>query len=128
MKKIINTVEAPAPIGPYSQATVAGNFIFVSGQIPSHPFTGELIIKDITIATNLVMENIGAILKAAGADYKDIVKTSIFLTNMGDFAEVNEVYGTYFEDSFPARETVQVAALPKGVSVEISVIAVKAGK
>jgi 2-iminobutanoate/2-iminopropanoate deaminase len=128
MKKIINTKDAPSPIGPYSQATIAGNFIFVSGQIPSHPFTGELIINDITIATNLVMENIGAILKEAGADYSEIVKTSIFLTDMKNFAEVNEVYGTYFEDKFPARETVQVSALPKGVNVEISVIAVKPGK
>jgi 2-iminobutanoate/2-iminopropanoate deaminase len=128
MKKVINTADAPAPIGPYSQAITAGNLIFVSGQIPSHPFTGELIINDITIATNLVMENIGAILKEAGADYSDIVKTSIFLTDMKSFAEVNEVYGTYFEDNFPARETVQVSGLPKGVNVEISVIAVKPGK
>lgn len=125
MKTVINTSNAPAPIGPYSQAIIAGNFIFVSGQIPSHPFTGEVIIDDITIATNLVMENIGAILKEAGADYNNIVKTSIFLTDMQSFAQVNEVYGTYFEDEFPARETVQVAALPKGVNVEISVIAVK---
>jgi 2-iminobutanoate/2-iminopropanoate deaminase len=128
MKKVINTADAPAPIGPYSQAITTGNLIFVSGQIPSHPFTGELIINDITIATNLVMENIGAILKEAGADYSDIVKTSIFLTDMKSFAEVNEVYGTYFEDNFPARETVQVSGLPKGVNVEISVIAVKPGK
>jgi 2-iminobutanoate/2-iminopropanoate deaminase len=125
MKTVINTSNAPAPIGPYSQAIIAGNFIFVSGQIPSHPFTGEVIIDDITIATNLVMENIGAILKEAGADFSDIVKTSIFLTDMQSFAQVNEVYGTYFADEFPARETVQVAALPKGVNVEISVIAVK---
>ena len=125
MKKVINTTEAPEAIGPYSQAIVAGNLIFVSGQIPLHPFTGELIKDDITVATNLVMENIGAILAAAKVDYKDIVKTSIFLTNINDFAEVNEVYASYFEDNFPARETVQVAALPKGVSVEISVIAAK---
>lgn len=125
MKKVINTTEAPEAIGPYSQAIVTGNLIFVSGQIPLHPFTGELIKDDITVATNLVMENIGAILAAAKVDYKDIVKTSIFLTNINDFAEVNEVYASYFEDNFPARETVQVAALPKGVSVEISVIAAK---
>ena len=125
MKKVINTTEAPEAIGPYSQAIIAGNLIFVSGQIPLHPFTGELIKDDITVATNLVMENIGAILAAAKVDYKDIVKTSIFLTNINDFAEVNEVYASYFEDNFPARETVQVAALPKGVSVEISVIAAK---
>ena len=125
MKKVINTTDAPEAIGPYSQAIVTGNLIFVSGQIPLHPFTGELIKDDITVATNLVMENIGSILTAAGADYKNIVKTSIFLTNINDFAEVNEVYASYFEDNFPARETVQVAALPKGVSVEISVIAAK---
>ena len=125
MKKVVNTTDAPAAIGPYSQAVIAGNLIFVSGQIPLHPFTGELIKDDITVATNLVMENIGSILAAAKVDYKDIVKTSIFLTNINDFAEVNEVYASYFEDNFPARETVQVAALPKGVSVEISVIAAK---
>ncbi|MDB5031062.1 RidA family protein [Mucilaginibacter sp.] len=126
MKKVINTADAPAPIGPYNQAIVADKFIFVSGQIPLHPFTGELVTDDITIATNLVMENIGAILNEAKAHFNDIVKTTIFLTDLADFAEVNEVYGTYFTDKHPARETVQVAALPKGVSVEISVIAVKA--
>lgn len=128
MKKVVNTEDAPSPIGPYNQAIIAGGFIFVSGQIPSHPFTGEIVVDDITIATNLVMENIGAILKQAGADFADIVKTSIFLTDMKSFAEVNEVYGSYFTDNFPARETVAVAALPKGVNVEISVIAVKPGK
>jgi 2-iminobutanoate/2-iminopropanoate deaminase len=125
MKKVINTTDAPAPIGPYNQAIVAGNLIFVSGQIPLHPFTGELVTDNITAATHLVMENIGAILNEVKADFSHIVKTSIFLTNLSDFAEVNEVYGTYFEDNYPARETVQVAALPKGVNVEISVIAVK---
>ncbi|HTH83214.1 MAG TPA: RidA family protein [Mucilaginibacter sp.] len=125
MKKVITSADAPAPIGPYSQAIVADKFIFVSGQIPLHPFTGELVTDDITPATHLVMENIGAILASAKADFSNIVKTNIFLTDMNDFAEVNEVYGTYFEDNFPARETVQVAALPKGVKVEISVIAVK---
>src|ERR1700761_1466263 len=125
MKNIILTSDAPEPIGPYSQAIVAGNLIFVSGQIPLHPFTGELVTDNITSATHLVMENIGAILKEAGADFSDIVKTSIFLTDIKAFGEVNEVYGTYFDDTFPARETVQVAALPKGVHVEISVIAQK---
>ena len=125
MKKIINSNDAPAPVGPYSHAVVAGGLIFVSGQIPLHPFTGELIIDDIPVATNLVMENIGAILNAAGADFSHIVKTSIFLTDINNFGEVNEVYGTYFKNNFPARETVQVAALPKGVNVEMSVIAVK---
>ena len=125
MNKVINTADAPAPIGPYNQAIQAGNTIYVSGQIPLHPFTGELVTDNITSATHLVMENIGAILAAAKADFGDIVKSTIFLTNMADFTEVNEVYGSYFEDNFPARETVQVAALPKGVSVEISVVAVK---
>ncbi len=125
MKKVINTADAPPPIGPYSQAIIAGNLIFVSGQIPLHPFTGELVTDNIIAATHLVMENIGAILTESGADFGDIVKTSIFLTNLNDFAEVNEVYGTYFTDKFPARETIQVAALPKGVSVEISVVALK---
>lgn len=125
MKKAINTTDAPAPIGPYNQAIVAGNLIFVSGQIPLHPFTGELVTDNITAATHLVMENIGAILNEVKADFSHIVKTSIFLTNLGDFAEVNDVYGTYFEDNYPARETVQVSGLPKGVNVEISVIAVK---
>jgi 2-iminobutanoate/2-iminopropanoate deaminase len=126
MKKVINTSDAPVPIGPYSQAIVADKLIFVSGQIPLHPFTGELVTDNITAATHLVMENIGAILAEAKADFSHIVKTNIFLTNLADFAEVNDVYGSYFEDNFPARETVQVAALPKGVSVEISVIASKA--
>lgn len=125
MKKVINTTDAPAPIGPYNQAIVADKFIFVSGQIPLHPFTGELVTDNITAATHLVMENIGAILIEAKADFGNIVKTTIFLTDLADFAEVNDVYGSYFEDNFPARETIQVAALPKGVSVEISVIAVK---
>jgi len=125
MKKVVITNDAPAPIGPYNQAIIAGNFIFVSGQIPAHPFTGEVITDDITVATNLVMENIGAILHQAGADYSNIVKTTIFLTDMASFAAVNEVYGSYFTDKFPARETVAVAGLPKGVHVEISVIAVK---
>jgi len=125
MKKVIKTEHAPAPIGPYNQAIMAGNFIFVSGQIPFHPGTGELIIDDIEVATHLVMENIGAILEEAGADFSHIVKTTIFLTDMKSFAQVNEVYGSYFEDKFPARETVQVSGLPKGVNIEISVIAVK---
>ena len=125
MKTVINSTNAPEPIGPYSQAIAAGNFLFVSGQIPFHPGTGELIIDDITVATHLVMENIGAILEEAGANFSHVVKTSIFLTDMKNFGEVNEVYGTYFTDKFPARETVQVSGLPKGVPIEISVIAVK---
>jgi len=125
MKKVIITDNAPAPIGPYNQAIVAGSFIFVSGQIPFHPGTGELIIHDIEVATHLVMENIGAILEEAKADFSHIVKTTIFLTDMKTFPQVNEVYGSYFTDKFPARETVEVSGLPKGVNIEISVIAIK---
>jgi 2-iminobutanoate/2-iminopropanoate deaminase len=124
MKKVINTSNAPAPIGPYSQAVVAGGLLFVSGQIPSNPATGEIVSGDIKIEAKQVMENIKAILTEAGLDFNHIVKTSIFLTDMGNFAQVNEVYGTYFTKQFPARETVQVAALPKNVNVEISVIAI----
>ncbi|SIR73394.1 2-iminobutanoate/2-iminopropanoate deaminase [Mucilaginibacter lappiensis] len=122
---IINTNNAPAPIGPYSQATAAGNFVFVSGQIPLNPVTGELVTTGITDEAVMVMENIKAILTEAGIGFGNIVKTSIFLTDMGNFGQVNEVYGKYFTANFPARETVQVSALPKGVNVEISVIAVK---
>lgn len=125
MKTVINTTNAPEPIGPYNQAIIAGGLIFVSGQIPLDHTTGNLITDDVTAAAKLVLNHIKAILNAAGADFSHIVKTSIFLTDMGDFAKVNEVYGTYFTADFPARETVQVAALPKGVQVEISVIAVK---
>ena len=125
MKAIINTTNAPEPIGPYNQAVVAGGLIFVSGQIPLDHTTVTLITDDVTAATKLVLNHIKSILNAAGADFSHIVKTSIFLKDMNDFAKVNEVYGTYFTADFPARETVQVAALPKGVQVEISVIAVK---
>ena len=124
MKKVINTNNAPAPIGPYSQAVVANGFLFVSGQIPSSPSTGEIVSDDIKSEAKQVMENIKAILTEAGLNFSNVVKASIFLTDMGNFAQVNEVYGTYFTDQFPARETVQVAALPKNVNVEISVIAI----
>ena len=125
MKTIINTKNAPEPIGPYSHAVQAGGLIFVSGQIPLDHISGKLIVDDIAAATKLSLDNVKAILAEAGADFSHIVKTSIFLKDMNDFAQVNEVYGTYFTADFPARETVQVAALPKGVQVEISVIAVK---
>jgi 2-iminobutanoate/2-iminopropanoate deaminase len=125
MKTIINTNNAPAPIGPYSQATLAGGFLFVSGQIPIDPLSGELISSDIKAETTQVMENIKAILTEAGLGFENIVKTSIFLTDLQNFVQVNEIYGTYFTADFPARETIQVSALPKGVNVEISVIAVK---
>jgi 2-iminobutanoate/2-iminopropanoate deaminase len=125
MKSVINTNNAPAPIGPYSQAIAAGNLVFVSGQIPLDPSTGEIISGDVKAETKQVMENVKAILVEAGLGFNNIVKTTIFLTDMQTFAQVNEIYGTYFTDQFPARETVQVAALPKNVNVEISVIAVK---
>ena len=125
MKTIINTNNAPAPIGPYSQAVAAGGFVFVSGQIPMNPETGELVTDDIITETRQVMENIKAILTEAGIDFTHVVKTSIFLKDMQNFAQVNEVYGTYFNAAFPARETVQVAGLPKNVNVEITVTALK---
>ena len=125
MKNIIRTASAPQPIGPYSQAVQAGNMLFVSGQIALDPATGELITADPESETRLVMENIRAVLKEAGYSFSDVVKTTIFLTDMGLFQRVNEIYGTYFQENFPARETVAVAGLPKNVNVEISVIAVK---
>jgi 2-iminobutanoate/2-iminopropanoate deaminase len=124
-KKIIRTDNAPAPIGPYNQAVQFGNMLFVSGQIALDPKDGSLFVGDIAIETEKVMDNIKAILTEAGMDFSHIIKTSIFLMDMGKFATVNEVYARYFTDNFPARETVQVAGLPKGVQVEISVIAGK---
>ena len=123
MKTIIRTSNAPAPIGPYSQAVVANNMLYVSGQIALNPVSGALETSDITTETKQVMENIRAILIAAGLGFEDIVKTSIFLSDMNNFGTVNEVYGAYFKDAFPARETMQVGRLPKDVNVEISVIA-----
>lgn len=125
MKTIINTIKAPAPIGPYSQAVVANGLLFVSGQIPMNPATGDIIDTGITDEAVQVMENLKAILTEAGSNFDHIIKSTIFLTDMQTFAKVNEVYGSYFTVDFPARETVQVSALPKGVNVEISVIALK---
>jgi 2-iminobutanoate/2-iminopropanoate deaminase len=122
-KKIIRTDKAPAPIGPYNQAVQYGNMLFVSGQIALDPNDGSLFVGDIAIETEKVMENIKAILNEAGMGFSNIIKTSIFLMDMSKFATVNEVYARYFSDNFPARETVQVSGLPKGVQVEISVIA-----
>ena len=125
MKTIINTNNAPAPIGPYSQALLAGNTLYTSGQIPLDPTTGELVGGSIEAETKQVMENLKAVLEAAGADFSNVVKTSIFIMNMDDFAAINTVYGGYIdEETAPARETVQVARLPKNVNVEISMIAV----
>jgi 2-iminobutanoate/2-iminopropanoate deaminase len=124
-KTVINTPEAPAPIGPYSQAILTGSTLFISGQVCIDPATGELKNKDIQEETHRVMHNLKNILTAAGMDFKNVVKTNIFLTDMHRFSELNEVYAKYFESDFPARETVQVSALPKFVNVEISMIAVK---
>ena len=123
-KIIIKTNNAPAPIGPYNQAIKAGNMLFVSGQIALDPATGELLIDTIEQETNQVMNNITAILTEAGAGFEHIVKTTIFLSDMSLFAEVNEIYGKYFSGDFPARETVAVKGLPKNVHVEISVTAI----
>lgn len=125
MKKIIYSSNAPDPIGPYSQAVQVGDSVYVSGQIPIVPETGDMLMGDPEAATHQVMKNIGAVLKEAGLGYEHIVKTSIFLKNMEHFSQVNAVYGSYFLDNYPARETVEVSRLPKGVEVEISVIAVK---
>lgn len=124
-KTIINTPNAPAPIGPYSQSVLTGNLLFVSGQIAIDPKTGNVEAKDTAAETTQVMQNIEAILTQAGLDFSHVVKTTIFLSDMSLFTIVNEVYGKYFSDNFPARETVAVKTLPKMVNVEISVIAAK---
>lgn len=124
-KTIIKTDNAPAPIGPYNQAILAGDMLFISGQICINPATGEMKNKDLQEETHQVMHNLKAILQAAGMNFGNVIKTTIFITDMNRFAEINEVYGKYFEGDFPARETVQVSALPKFVNVEISMVAVK---
>ncbi len=122
-KKIIQSDQAPAPIGPYSQAVIAGNMLYVSGQIALHPVTGELVMSNLEAETRQVMENIRAILAQASISFDAIVKSSIFLSDMAHFTRVNEVYSSFFTGNYPARETIQVAGLPKNVNVEISVIA-----
>ena len=124
-KTIIETKGAPEPIGPYSQGVLTDNTLYISGQICLDPDTSELKNADIQEETHRCMQNLKAILQAAGMDFGNVAKTTIFLTDMGTFSSVNEVYGRYFEGTFPARETVQVSALPKMVNVEISMIAVK---
>jgi len=126
-KQIINTPSAPAPIGPYNQAVRIGDMLFISGQICIDPGTGKLNNQDIQAETHQVMHNLRAILEASDMSFHHVVKTTIFITDMNRFSEVNEVYGKYFDanSTFPARETVQVSALPKFVNVEISMIAVK---
>lgn len=123
MKKVIATKDAPAAIGPYSQAVQIGNLLYCSGQISINPANGEVELGDVKSQTTRVMKNIEAVLKAADLNLSNVVKTTIFLTSMSDFATVNEVYGSYFKAEPPARSTVAVAGLPKGVSVEIEVIA-----
>jgi 2-iminobutanoate/2-iminopropanoate deaminase len=125
MKKIIFTEKAPAPIGPYNQAVLAGTTLYTSGQIAINPATGDLVTSNIEAETTQVMENMKAVLEAAGMTFDNVVKSTIFIMNMGDFAAINAIYGSYFnEKTAPARETVQVACLPKNVNVEISMIAV----
>ncbi len=122
-KEIFITTDAPAPIGPYNQAVKAGNFLFISGQIPLIPGSSELVTSNIKEETHQVMRNIKAILYAASASFHNVVKTTIFLSDMSLFEEVNEIYGSYFESDYPARETVAVKGLPKNVNVEISMTA-----
>lgn len=124
-KKIITSSNAPAPIGPYSHANLIGNTLYVSGQVAKDARTGEMVQTDIKAETRKVMENVMAILKEAGMDETNIVKTTIFCTDLGNFAQINEVYGSFFSGNFPARETVQVVKLPLNANVEISVVAVK---
>jgi 2-iminobutanoate/2-iminopropanoate deaminase len=126
MKKPIFTSEAPAAIGPYSQGMRSGRFLFCSGQIPLDPTSGEIVSGDIGVQTRRVLDNIAALLRAEGLTFDHIVKTTIFLTNLGDFQMVNEIYGSYFKQDPPARSTVQVSALPRGANVEIEVIAAAA--
>ena len=122
-KTIINTTNAPAPIGPYNQSVKAGNMLFISGQVAIDPATGNVDATDVASETHQVMKNLAAILKEAGTDFSSVVKTTIFLTDMSLFATVNEIYASYLTGDFPARETVAVKGLPKAVNVEISMIA-----
>ena len=125
-KKIITTSNAPAPIGPYNQAVLTGNTLYTSGQIAINPATGDLVLDTIAIETKQVMENLKAVLTEAGMTFENVIKSSIFISDMHNFSAINEVYGNYFnEETAPARETVEVANLPKFVNVEISVIAIK---
>jgi 2-iminobutanoate/2-iminopropanoate deaminase len=123
MKKIIKTDKAPAPIGPYNQAVLVNGTLYISGQIPMNPATKDLEMKDISTQAKQVMENLKEILKEAGMDFSNVVKTSIFLTDMQNFKDVNGIYSSYFTSDFPARETVQVSKLPANADVEISMIA-----
>jgi 2-iminobutanoate/2-iminopropanoate deaminase len=125
MKQIIATNDAPAAVGPYSQAVATGNMLFCAGQIPLDPATGALVDGDITAQTTRVLENIAAVLRANAMTFADVAKSTVFLVDLNQFAAMNAVYSTFFSEPFPARTTVQVAALPKGAAVEIEVIAVR---
>ena len=125
MKKVISTANAPQAIGPYSQAIEAGGFVFVSGQIPLIPATGELVEGSVEVQTARVLENLKAILESAGSSLENVVKTTVYITNMDDFAKVNGIYGQYFQENPPARVCVEVSKLPKGALVEIDVIAAR---
>ena len=122
MKQAVSSPDAPKAIGPYSQAVRAGQLLFVSGQVPLDPATGQIVAGDIAAQTRRVFDNLGAVLKAGGRSFADVVRTTVFLADMNDFATVNEVYGTYFSEPYPARATVQVGRLPKDVRVEIDAI------
>jgi 2-iminobutanoate/2-iminopropanoate deaminase len=126
MKKVIATPDAPEAVGPYSQAIALGNLLFTAGQIPLDPATGTLVAGDAAAQAEQVLKNIGAVLKANGMTYANVVKTTVFLTDMADFAKMNEVYAKYFTTPYPARSTIQVAGLPKGANVEIEAIAATA--
>lgn len=125
IKRVIKSEKAPAPIGPYNQAILAGNTLYCSGQVAIDPASGELKMENLNVETHQVMKNLKAVLEEAGMSFENVVKCSIFLKEMGDFAEINGIYGEYFLEDPPARETVQVASLPLNVNVEISLIAIK---
>ena len=123
MKKVIATSEAPKAVGPYSQAVAVGNFLFCAGQIPLDPATGELIEGDVAAQADRVLQNVAGVLRANGMTFANVVKSTVFMVDLGKFADMNAVYSKYFSEPFPARSTIQVAALPKGAQVEIEVIA-----
>jgi 2-iminobutanoate/2-iminopropanoate deaminase len=125
MKTVVSSADAPAAIGPYSQAIAAGQLLFCSGQLPIVPATGDLVGGDVSAQARQVLENMGAVLKAAGSSYEQVVKTTVFLIDLSEFAAMNSVYGEFFPNAAPARSTIQVAALPKGAKVEIEAIALK---
>ncbi len=125
MNNVIASPDAPKAVGPYSQAITSGGFLFAAGQIPLDPATGELVAGDVSVQTERVIQNLQAVLSAGGLTFANVVKTTVFLTNLADFATMNAVYSRYFSEPFPARSTIQVAALPKGAQVEIELIAAK---